>query len=159
MGATAFYFLGTVFKKNELFVAGKWALSLGALSSVITAWTGFVASMNVPHGGGAHDFMNTHRNLGYTVAVIAVLLSIWVFSSGSAIPAKGRGLFLAALVLLNAVLIQGADLGGRMVFLHGVGVGRKSMMPAAMSEEHEGSEHGGHEHAGHEAAGTPHEGP
>jgi len=31
-------------------------------------------------------------------------------------------------VVLAAVLTQGADLGGRMVFLHGTGVGKKSMM-------------------------------
>ena len=44
-----------------------------------------------------------------------------------------------------------ADLGGRMVFLNGVGVGRKSMAQEekAHSHEHAGEEQKAHEHRGH----------
>jgi hypothetical protein len=43
------------------------------------------------------------------------------------------------MVVLAGLIVQGADLGGRMVFQHGVGVGKKNMIQAT---SHEGSAHG-----------------
>lgn len=153
--SVAFYFLGTVFKKEEeeLLTAGKWALYFGALSAAVTVWTGLEAAKTAPHGGGTHELMMTHQYFGYTVLGLSILLSVWVFLSKATIPSKGRPLFLIGLVLLGLILVQGADLGGRMVFLNGVGVGRKSMMPAESGHEHGSHDHGSQEHGGKEHAG------
>lgn len=147
----AFYFLGMVFKKEELLKAGKWTLYFGTLAAAVTVWTGLQAANTVPHGGAVHELMMIHQYFGFAVLGLSLVLSAWLFFSKSHIPSKGRILFLVGLVLLGAILTQGADFGGRMVFLHGVGVGKKSMLKElSKTTEHE---HGGselnHEHGGH----------
>ena len=139
----AFYFLGTIFKKDELLRAGKWTLYFGTLSAAVTVWTGLQAAKTAPHEGDAHQLMMMHQYFGFTVLGLSLALSAWIFFSKSYIPSKGRILFLAGLVLLGAALTQGADFGGRMVFLHGVGVGKKSMLQQA------GHDHGAHDHGEH----------
>jgi len=159
--SVAFYLLGSVFKKEELLTAGKWALYFGALSAAVTVWTGLEAAKTAPHGGGTHEMMMAHQYIGYTVLGLSILLSLWVFLSKVSIPSKGRPVFLGGLILMSLILVQGADLGGRMVFLNGVGVGKKSMMPAESGHGHGehghgDKEHGGQEHDGKEHAGDDH---
>ncbi len=147
--SVAFYFLGTFLKKEELLRAGKWALYFGTLSAAVTVWTGLEAAKTVSHAGDVHGIMMIHQYFGFAVLALSLILSAWIFFSKSSIPSKGRIAFLAILVLLAGILTQGADFGGRMVFLHGVGVGRKSMQseeePHAHDHEHGGKEHGGEE--------------
>lgn len=145
--STAFYFLGTLFRKQDLLAVGKWELYLGTLSAAVTVWTGLQAAKTVPHGGGVHEIMMAHQYLGFAVLGLSLALSAWVFFSKANIPARGKPAFLLTLLVLAAVLTQGADLGGRMVFLKGVGVGGKSMLQkeAAHGHEHAGEEHGGQE--------------
>jgi len=159
----ALYLLGSILKKEELLVAGKWSLYFGALAAAVTVWTGLEAAKTVPHGGGTHEIMMMHQYIGFTVLASSVLLSAWVFFSRSPIPAKGKLIFLLGLIALGGIIMQGADLGGRMVFLHGVGVGQKGEVEETAHEhgshdhgkvekdtqEHGGKEHGGHDHDGH----------
>ncbi|OGX06161.1 MAG: hypothetical protein A3G87_02150 [Omnitrophica bacterium RIFCSPLOWO2_12_FULL_50_11] len=151
--SVAFYFLGSIFRKDELFVAGKWVLYFGTLAAAITVWTGLQAEKTVPHGGGTHDIMMVHQYFGFVVLGLSLILSLWVLFSKTHIPPKGRIFFLIGLVLVGLILIQGADLGGRLVFLNGVGVGRKSMLEETSSHEHGDHEHSTREHAGHEHGG------
>lgn len=150
--STAFYFLGTIFKKADLLAAAKWALYFGTLASAVTVWTGLKAAETVAHGGDTHQIMMVHQYLGFAVLGLSLALSAWVFFSKASIPGKGKPVFLLALVVLAAVLTQGADLGGRMVFLHGTGVGKKSMMQEeahgheAMGEHEDGHDHRNHHH-------------
>ncbi|MDP3920745.1 MAG: hypothetical protein Q8R76_08075 [Candidatus Omnitrophota bacterium] len=53
--STAFYFLGSIFKKEELLAAGQWALYFGTLSAAVTVWTGLQAAKTAPHGGDDHE--------------------------------------------------------------------------------------------------------
>jgi len=173
LGSVAFYLLGTVFKNDGLLTAGKWTLYFGTLAAAVTVWTGLEAAKTVPHGGGTHEIMMMHQMIGYTVLTLSVLLSGWVFFSRSLIPAKGKFIFLAVLTILGGIIMQGADLGGRMVFLNGVGVGQKGEVEEtahshgdgghgeeghheSAGKEHAGNEHGGKEHAGSEHGGTEH---
>jgi len=155
LGAVAFYLLGSVMKKEEFFIAGKWTLCLGALLAAFTVWQGLEAEKTVPHGSGVHDMMIVHKYIGFAVLAFAIALSGWTFVSKSNIPQKGRPFFLIGLVVMAALLIQGGDLGGRMVFLHGTGVGDKAEV--AVSGEHDhAKEHGGQEHGGQEHGGDDH---
>lgn len=142
--ATAFYFLGTIFKKEDLLAAAKWELFLGTFAAMATVWTGLKAAETVAHDEIIHQIMMMHQYFGFAVLGISIVLSIWVLASKANIPAKGKPAFLLILLVLAAILTQGADLGGRMVFSKGVGVGLKSVM----HESHESSEHS-HDH-GHD---------
>ena len=158
LAAIALYLAGSIFKKETLLMVGKWNLLMGALSAIVTVWTGFKAAETVAHGGGTHQMMMAHQYLGFTVLVLSIGLSLWVFLSRVSIPGKGKGIFLALLVVMGGLLVQGADLGGRMVFLNGVGVGRKSMMQELTGHEHgeQGYHEGATEEAGHDDGGQDH---
>jgi len=141
--AVAFYILGCVFKNEGLLAAGKWTLLFGTLAAAVTVWTGLEAEKTVPHGGGSHEIMLIHKYLGFVVVGLSSVLSLSVLISKANIPPKGKIPFLAGLVLLGAILVQSGDLGGRMVFMHGVGVGQKSMLEELTPSAHD---HGAHQH-------------
>ncbi len=149
LAAVALYVVGTITKRESLFVAGKWSLFLGTLGAAFAVLTGLQAAKTVPHAGETHQIMMAHQYLGITVLILSFILSLWVLISKANIPARGRTLFLAVLVALAAILTQQADLGGRMVFMHGVGVGKKSMMTQEAEASHH-QQHAGEQEHGHE---------
>lgn len=125
--AIAFYILGILFRKEVLLMVGKWTLFAGSLSTVPAVFTGLQAANTVPHGGGIHQTLMAHQYLGFTILTISIALSVWVLVSKTNVPQKGKKVFLIALLLLAAIIGQQADFGGRLVFLNGVGVGKKNM--------------------------------
>lgn len=137
-----FYFLGVVLKKESLLETGKWTLWSGTLSAGVAVWTGLSAASAVPHDEETHQIMTLHQNLGYVILFLSVGLSAWTLAVKSALPQKGRAVFLIISLLLVVVVTQQADLGGRMVFLKGAGVGKKSML----QESGHAHTHGSHEH-------------
>ncbi len=143
--STAFYFLGSIFRKEELFAAARWELYFGTLSAALAVWTGLQAAGTVQHDEQVHKMMMAHQYFGFAVLALGLVLCIWVFFSKANIPSKGRTFFLIGLAFLALVLTQGADLGGRMVFSKGVGVGLKSMTHESVEPSHEHSHDHGHE--------------
>lgn len=151
--AIVFYLLGGIlFRRESLLNTGKWTLFVGTLSAAATVWTGLQAANTVDHGGDIHQTMMAHQYLGFAILGISIVLSAWVIFTKANLPQKGKKLFFIVLILLGLVIIQQSDLGGRMVFLNGVGVGKKSMMQEqahgheAMDEPEEGQDHGDHQH-------------
>lgn len=148
------YLLGVILKKEQPLVGGQWTLVIGTISAALTVWTGLQAEQTAPHGGGTHDIMTMHEKLGFVILGLGIILSLWTLISRSKLPQKGRLLFLTLLLGLNVILAQSADFGGRMVFLNGVGVGRKSMVPKTQSYEHAGhhemADEAAHEHGTHD---------
>ena len=53
----AAYILGSLFKKEELLITGKWFLYFGTLAAAVTVLTGLEAEKTVPHGGEVHEIM------------------------------------------------------------------------------------------------------
>ena len=51
-----------------------------------------------------------------------VALSVWRFLDGAALPARWRPAYLAMTLGMLTTLLIGADLGGHLVFGHGVGL-------------------------------------
>ncbi len=135
-----FYYSGALFKKQGLLEAAKWELLSGTLFAVAAVWTGWQAANTIEHGEEVHRILMVHQNLGFMILVLSVVLSVWTIAVKASLPSKGRVLFLLAMGLLAAMIVQQGDLGGRMVFLHGAGVGQKSMF----------MEEAGHEHHSHE---------
>ena len=141
--ASAFlYFLGVLTKKSALQDAGRWTLWLGTATAALAVWTGLGAENSVPHDEAVHRIMELHENLGFAILVVGAILSGWVLAAKKPLPEKGKILFLAALAALSALIVQQADLGGRMVYAHGTGVGLKSML----QESGHSHSHGDHDH-------------
>lgn len=146
LASVLFYLLGTLMKKSGLYEAGRWTLWLGTLTAGLAVWTGLRAAGTVEHNEEVHAIMMLHQNLGYAVLVLGVILSGWVLIAKQAAPQKGKAVFLGILALLAIFLVQQTDLGGRMVFSYGTGVGRKSMVP---KHDHDPHTHDTHDEAGH----------
>ena len=123
--ALVFYLLGLMFNKEHFLKTGQWTLYFATLSAAGAVWSGIEASETVVHDEGSHAIMMVHRSLGIAVLAIGALLSLWLALSRSSLP-KPKLLFLGALTLTALLLAQQTDFGGRLVFMHGVGLGRKS---------------------------------
>lgn len=138
-----FYFLGHLFRKEELLIAGKWTLYFGTMAAALAVWTGLQAAGTVSHGAGVHELMTVHQYFGYAILGISAVLSFWLLISKSNMPGKGGFLFIILLFVLAGLVAQSSDFGGRMVFQHGVGMGKKSMIQEATApaREHEHHDH------------------
>jgi uncharacterized membrane protein len=115
--------IGTLRGRQSLNSVASWMLYLGASTAVLAAGAGLYAAARVPHGEDVHEIMEWHRRLGLTVAGLATVLAIWritVRARFESIMARSLHLGLAAVMV--ACLIIGTDLGGLMVYGHGVGV-------------------------------------
>lgn len=113
-------------------------LYFGAGAAVLTVIAGFVAASTVPHGEAVHEIMEWHEQFGLTVTVLAAVLAIWRAVSGPPESAMAKGLSFGLGIVMLACLTIGADLGGLMVYGHGVGV--QALQSAQESDRHR---HGG----------------
>lgn len=123
----AFYILGLIFKKEHFFKSGQWVLYFGTLGAGMAVWTGLQAADTVPHDETTHALIMAHQYLGIAVLVLSALLSLWLLVSKLSFP-KPKPVFVGGLFLIAVLLLQQVDFGGRLVFFHGVGMGRKSVM-------------------------------
>ena len=123
-----FYLFGAATKKEGLIEAGRWTLYAGTLFAALSVWTGLRAEHTVELDAEGHEIVELHEKLGFVILAASVGLSAWTMAAKAALPSKARAVFLAACALLVLILAQQADLGGRLVFLKGAGVGRKSMV-------------------------------
>ena len=126
-------------------------LYLGTLFSAMTVAAGLIAAATIPHGGEVHEIMEHHEHLGISVLLLSLALSIWRFMAKAAFEGPANVLHGLSSVILMALLMLTADLGGFMVYGHGVAV-----LPV-MAEHHEAAEahQHGDDHASHHA--IPHD--
>lgn len=115
-----FYALGLMVGRRSLLVAGRACLYLAAASSLLAVGTGW-AAQKVPHNETIHHILLTHRAIGISILLVSLLLAAWSFAQVDERP-RGAGGFLAVLGIANLLVMQNADLGARMVFLHGAAV-------------------------------------
>lgn len=127
--ASFFYGAGRLIRREVFFEIGRGMLFSGVAFAALAAWTGHEAAETAAHNREMHEVMMLHQSLGYTILGLSAFLAAWIFKVKTPVPTRGQPLFLAAMALLAVLVLQQADLGGRMVFLNGVGVGKKSMLP------------------------------
>lgn len=140
--------LGSLFHAETWRRGADWFLYCGTLGAIITVLLGFQAESRVAHGEAVHDIMERHETFGITVLSLSVILSAWRMLARGQIQGGANVFYhLLAGVMLIA-LIFGADLGGHMVYQHGIAV--DAVPPPADSATHQ---HGGmmpnhdHDHA------------
>ncbi len=148
--STVFFFLGHVLKKDGMLSAAKWMLYCGTLGAAAAVWTGLQAANTVGHNDAVHAIMTVHQNLGWVTLGLAVILSVWTLVAKPDLQRKVAIPFLAGSVLLAAVLIQQADMGGRMVYGKAVGINPGTMtcpIPGSSGQEPQAHQHdSGHQH-------------
>lgn len=145
LSSVGFYCLGLALKKEHFLITGQWTLYFGTFGAAVAVWTGLQAASTVPHDDATHAMMMAHQYLGVTVLALSVFLSIWLLASKSSLP-KAKPVFVGGLFLIAILLLQQVDFGGRLVFFHGVGMGRKSIVQNQNGDNAAHHEHGQHTH-------------
>lgn len=140
--ALIFYLAGVFADRRSLLIAGRWTLVLCVLGAGVSVWTGLRAESSMPHNEKIHALMGTHETLGLLLLGGSILLAAWSFWTEDDKP-KGSYLFITVLLLSNLVLLQQADLGGRLVYLEGAGVDPVMKRMQESSHDH-GGQSGGH---------------
>ena len=108
-----------VLKRDWLRNSATVTLALGAAGAVAAVVTGLAAARAVEHDDAAHAIMEAHESVSIAVAAIAVALALVRFLRWDS--GWRRGLFLLVMLVLGALIIWGAHLGGRLVYEFGVG--------------------------------------
>ena len=88
----------------------------------LTVYAGLIAEGIVVHGQEAHELIEWHERCGFAVAALAIILALGRAFFGIPKSSMGQALNGFLSVVLVAILFLGADLGGRLVYQHGLGV-------------------------------------
>ncbi len=130
---SAFFFLdlaSTLLKKPQGRVIAGGLLYLGAVSAIFTVMAGFNAADTVAHGENVHNIMEDHEHIGVSILSLSLGLAAWRLKSGGGLSGLKNGIYLTLSALLFGLIIQGADLGGLMVYHYGVAVKAQAPAPA-----------------------------
>jgi len=114
--------LGSVFNKQNWRELASGLLYLGTLTAGVAVLVGLEAASTVEHGENVHLILERHKLLGFSVLGFSALLSLWRLALGSNIKGPLNFVFILFGVVLNVLMMLGADLGGVMVYKHGVAV-------------------------------------
>lgn len=116
-----FYLIGWKLRKEGILNAAHLILLLAFGSAIAAVISGYLARESIPHNETIHHIMQTHEKTGYLIVGIGGALSLWSFFRKAGYP-RVFPAFLGALAALCLLVFLNADLGGRMVFIHGAGV-------------------------------------
>jgi uncharacterized membrane protein len=120
-GAALLYFLAWISASERLQWAALWMLLLGAVSAAAALTSGFYAAPGLMVSESVrNELLNHHKHLMVAASILISVLTIWALASRP-MPAKGRYVFLAGLVLVLGLIAAGADLGGEMVYGYNAG--------------------------------------
>lgn len=121
-------------------------LYLGTISAAVTVALGLIAAASVAHDGETHELMESHEHLAIALLILAVLLSIWRYTSKQRLQGGSLHFFTLMTALLALLLILTADLGGAMVYGHGVAVAPMQEINEEANDEHDHHEEHEHHH-------------
>jgi len=121
LAAALIYWLGVFARRESWLWSGLWMLVLGALAAVSAIATGLYAAPGVMLAPSVKTaLLVSHKRMMIAVAILSATLALWAIAARP-MPARGRRVFLAMLVLVVALLAKGADYGGRMVYDYNAG--------------------------------------
>ncbi len=128
-------FVGFITNRRVFVNTASWMLFLGTLGALATVTTGLDAALSVAHPDNVHEFLEKHRNYGFNVAGLALILSFWRLANRARFSRLGHAVHLLTAVLLVFNLFCGADLGGLMVYRYGVAVKAAQIKHSGHSHE------------------------
>jgi uncharacterized membrane protein len=120
--AAAFlYFLAAARGSGSLEWTALWVMVLGVLGAAVSVATGLYAEDGVMIAPSVRAaLLENHERLMIASSILAGVLALWALIKRP-MPARGRWVFLAGLVVMCALIAKGADYGGRMVYDYNAG--------------------------------------
>ncbi len=118
-----------------------WNVLIGALGSIAAVISGLIEEGTLVHNNAIHEIMETHKLLGYIIAGIYVLTSIWLLLRKHKMQIKE--LVLLTLILTVSAILVGysAHLGGKMVYENGTGIKPYEQYIPNDNHEHNNTNH------------------
>ncbi len=117
-----FYLFAAAKKSKGAELAALSNLITGTLLSYGALYSGILAEHAVQHSGPVHEFVELHEKLGWGVAGIFTILSLWGFIAYKRPGGKVIPLFLVLFLIGGIVLGLQGYLGGYLVYDAAVGV-------------------------------------
>jgi uncharacterized membrane protein len=119
--AVLMYWLGFLARRESWLWTGLWTLVLGTLGAAVAVATGLYSAPGVMLAPSVKvALLVYHKRMMIAVLVLSAALTVWAVAARP-MPARGRGAFLALLLLAAALIAKGADYGGRMVYDYNAG--------------------------------------
>jgi uncharacterized membrane protein len=134
------------FHKETWQVLSNGLLYSGTVFAALAVYLGFRAAETVPHDDLAHAIMERHESIGVAILILAGFLSVWRWASNKNLNIQLKALFLVFSAILNSLILFGADLGGLMVYGHGVGVKVVAIDSKTIESESESDHDHDHNH-------------
>jgi uncharacterized membrane protein len=101
--------------------SGLWILALGTLGAAAAVWTGLGASDSVMIAPSVREhILIYHRALMMAAFGLSIIMSSWALIAPP-LPRRWRGVFIAMLLVMAALISIGADFGGWMVYGYNAG--------------------------------------
>jgi uncharacterized membrane protein len=122
--ALALDLAGLAARRGELHRVARWALWLGTVATALAVITGHRgADVVEPYlSAEAAADLSRHHDLGLVTLGTAAAVSLWRLLVRNPFPTRARLAYVALAIGSVATLVVGADLGGRLVYRHGVAV-------------------------------------
>ncbi|MEE8425239.1 MAG: DUF2231 domain-containing protein [Elusimicrobiota bacterium] len=105
--------------------AVSWLLWLGTVSALAAVGLGHLAEETAPHVPSAWEILYDHENLAHWTAGLFSVLSLgrlWLRRRKGKAPRWAGGALLLAWMVAAGLLAYTGYLGGKLVFVHGMGV-------------------------------------
>jgi uncharacterized membrane protein len=119
--AALMYWLGFLARREAWLWTGLWTLVLATLGAAAAVATGLYSAPGVMLAPSVKTALLVyHERMMIAVLILSAALTMWA-AAARPMPARGRGAFLALLVLAAALIAKGADYGGRMVYDYNAG--------------------------------------
>jgi uncharacterized membrane protein len=119
--AALMYWLGFLARRESWLWTGFWTLVLGTLGAGAAVASGLYAAPGVMLAPSVKTaLLAYHKRMMIAVLILSAALTLWA-ALARPLPVRGRGAFLALLVLAAALIAKGADYGGRMVYDYNAG--------------------------------------
>jgi uncharacterized membrane protein len=120
-GAALLYFLAWMRASEPLEWSALWMLALGAAGAAASIATGLYAESGVMVAASVRNqLLSHHKHLMLAASAVIGVLIVWALAARP-MPARGRYVFLAGLLVVMLLMAMGADLGGRMVYDYNAG--------------------------------------
>jgi uncharacterized membrane protein len=150
--------LGLWKNKDQWRYVASCLLYLGTLAAIFAVAAGFIAADSVEHDDVVHGIMERHEHIGVYVLTLSMFLVMWRRWRWGQFSKAANSFFIGLSALLCVLVAFGADLGGLMVYGHGVNVKRplENTVPAegrgVIGEvaPHDHGHHHHHDHGGHD---------
>ena len=131
--------LAFALKRDDLKVVATWMLVLGTLGAAAAVTAGLWAASTVGHGSEeVHAIMKRHGDYGIAVLALALTLTTLRALYRWKLPRKLQLISLLLALVMVGTMAFGVDLGGLMVYKHGVAV---AAVPQPEGHEHSGAGH------------------